>query len=193
MSVDAVVVLANLMDASGNLNDETTSRVVTAISELYKSEAKNLVTCGWAYREDSDICVADAMADFAERLGVNRSRIIAETNSRDTVGDAVFSKLNVAVPNRWSRIIVVTSDYHTDRTGTVFRFVYGPSFEIDVRSAPSFFTQEMTDAEARSLQAFWDTFAGIHPGDDDAIFDRLSERHPFYNGNIYPRVSRLRR
>jgi len=182
---DAIIVLAHLMDEFGNLNNETRSRLSTAYDLLMTGEAPFIVPCGWAYREDSNICIADAMATHAERImGIPEGMIITETASRDTVGDAVFTKRNLANPRNWRNIVVVTSAYHAERTREIFSFVYG--WPVPVVPAPSDDTPESRAAEARSVAAFRRTFAGISPGDDAAIFERLATRHPFYNGDVYP-------
>jgi uncharacterized SAM-binding protein YcdF (DUF218 family) len=186
---DAVIVLANLMDAEGNLNDETRARIDVAIEAIEIGQAPLLVMCGWDYRDDSDICIADAMRRYAvEQCSVDASRVITEIASRDTVGDAVFTRRNFAATFGGPRILVATSHYHAARTLEIFTFVYGPSFHIDVASAGDPATHAQLTSEARSLDAFRATFAGVKPGDTDAIFERLRERHPFYNGDVYPRV-----
>jgi len=182
---DAIIVLANLMDPSGNLNDETLARLSKALDLLKAREASLVVPCGWAYRDDSDICVADAMATHAELvMDTPNAKIISEATSRDTVGDAVFTKRNLANPRNWKSVIVVTSAYHADRTREIFSFVYGRA--IDVVSAASDDTPALRASEKKSSEAFRATFSGVVPGDDAAIFERLISSHPFYNGEVYP-------
>lgn len=182
---DAIIVLANLMDPGGNLNGETLARLSKAFDLLKAGEASLVATCGWAYRDDSDICIADAMATHAELvMGIPKSKIISETTSRDTVGDAVFTKRNLANPRNWQSVIVVTSAYHADRTREIFSFVYGRM--IDVVSAASDDTPSLRASEAKSIGAFRATFSGVMPGDDAAIFERLTSSHPFYNCEVYP-------
>ncbi|MGF6569909.1 vancomycin permeability regulator SanA [Paraburkholderia sp. GAS333] len=186
---DAVIVLANLMDAEGNLNDETRARIDVAIEAIETGQAPLLVMCGWDYRDDSDICIADAMRSYAiEHRNVDASRVIVEIASRDTVGDAVFTRRNLAATFGGPRILVATSHYHAARTLEIFTFVYGPSFHIEITGAGDSATASQLTSEARSLDAFRTTFAGVKPGDTDAIFERLRERHPFYNGDVYPRA-----
>lgn len=184
---DAIIVLAHLMDRDGTLNAETAARLERACELLKAGRAPILVPCGWAYRDDSDICIADAMAAHAIReFGIDASQIITETMSRDTVGDAVFTKRNLANPRGWKSIAVVTSRYHAHRTREIFSFVYGR--RIEVLHAPIDDNAEIYAAEVRSKEAFYSTFSGITAGDDDAIFQRLRERHPFYNGDVHPKL-----
>ena len=182
---NAVIVLGNLMDASGRLNTETRARVETAVHEMRGRNAPMLVTCGWAYRDDSTRCIADAMRDHAIQMGIPAEAVHAERAPRDTVGDAVFTLRNLALPRRWRRVVVVTSQYHTARTRSIFAFIYGPDIEIEVVSAPSADTPELQASEARSLEVFRSTFRDVDAGDAAAILTRLKQAHPFYNGAVY--------
>lgn len=183
---DAAIVLANLMDAQGRLNDETRSRMDRAIALYRAGDAPLIVTSGWDYRDDSDVAIAVAMRRYArEAHGVPESALIAETSARDTVGDAVFTKLHLALPHGWTRIAVVTSAYHGARSLEVFSFVYGPAFHVALRTAESADTPALREAEAQSIAAFHRTFDGVSPGDDAQILARLRARHPFYNGSVY--------
>jgi uncharacterized SAM-binding protein YcdF (DUF218 family) len=180
----AVIVLANLMSAEGILNAESRARMDMAIDAVKAGEAPFLVTCGWAYREDLNLPIAYAMRDYALAAGVLSDRIIVEKNSRDTVGDAVFTHRNLAIPRSWDSILVITSKYHTARTHKIFSFIYGKS--VVVRGAPADDTFTLHASELLSLASFRKTFIGIQPGDAEAIYKRLKLSHPFYNGKIYP-------
>jgi len=186
----AVIVLANLMDRQGNLNHETRARVSRAAQTIKEGVAALLVLCGWAYRHDSDICIADAMKRYAmEELQIPNSAIITEPASRDTVGDAVFTKRNLVAPLGWRQVLLVTSDYHLPRALAIFSFVYGPGITVEGMGAASADGERFGTSESQSMAAFRNTFDGISAGDDAAIFERLQARHPFYNGEIYPRIS----
>lgn len=186
---DAAIILSNLMDSQGNLNHESEARLQTGV-ELFKSgKVPLLVTCGWNYRPDSSLFIADAMRWRAiQHFGVPEEFVITETASRDTVGDAVFTKIKLAIPRRWKNLSVVTSAYHADRSRKIFEFIYGDDFNIAVVPAPSELSAELARSEQRSWSAFQETFAGVLPGDDVAILKSLEGKHPFYNGTIYPRI-----
>jgi len=185
----AIIVLANLMDKYGNLNDESRARMDTAVNAFKNEEASYIITTGWAYREDSDIPIAKAMRDYA----INKHKIFPESilcdiEARDTVGDAVFLKRNIISPRKWNKLLVITSDYHAARTKTIFEFVYGNKYSISVKSAPSNVGNNLEKEEQKSLQAFHNTFKNVYSDDDDVIFDCLRTKHPFYNGNIYQQI-----
>jgi len=186
---DAIIVLANLMDKNGVLNGETRSRVDLAVYALKHSYAPPLITCGWAYREDSDICIADAMKEYAiSSHDIEDAAILTEVRSRDTVGDAVFTKINHVIPLSWTTILFVTSDYHAARSRAIFSFVYGPSVIVDAAGAVCSGNEQLRNGEAASMNAFLSTFEGITAGDDKEIYRRLRERHLFYNGQVYLQI-----
>ena len=110
-------------------------------------------------------------------------------SSRDTVGDAYFTKVNLVVPRFWKKVLVVTSDYHVSRTQEIFSFIYGVDVDVMVYGAPMVaLNDDVERGELTSLKAFRDTFSGVLSGDDAAILMRLRERHPFYNGKAYAAI-----
>lgn len=175
----AVLVLANEMSGEGWPTAESRLRLEKAVEELSRHPHALLVTSGWGYRDDTDATLADAMAQAAIRdFDVPDGRILRLHASRDTVGDAVFFARAV----RPEKLIVVTSEYHRDRTHRIFRFVMGPDTDLTVIGVGNPGSEARQNAEANSLDAFHVTFEGIEPGDLDAIEEHLMTRHPFYNG-----------
>jgi len=183
---DAIIVLANLMDSDGNLNKISTARMEAAINAFQANEAPHIVTSGWDYRNEYPVPIAEAMRDYALQHGIPSEAIISDVNSRDTVGDAVFTKRNVVLPREWKRLLVITSDYHLPRTREIFTFVYGRDYEIAFRGVPALVPARSPEAEQASLQSFRTTFQGVAAGDDSAIWQRLIQNHPIYNGDIDP-------
>jgi uncharacterized SAM-binding protein YcdF (DUF218 family) len=187
----AIIVLANRMDTRGNPNAESRARADAAVDAYRNGEAPLIVACGWAYRKDSTMAIAEAIRRYViAHHGVPPDAVIAESDSRDTVGEAVFSKRNHAVPRGWKRLLVCTSAYHVDRARQIFDIVYGPRYSIEFRGVPSPCGVRLRASELRSVEVFRSTFDGVAPGDDEAIFERLRQRHPYYNGSVYPRIRR---
>jgi len=189
IKADAVIVLANQMDKKGLLNFESIARANKAVELFNELKIPNIVTCGWAYRKDSEIKIADAFkAYIVNSLGVNSNKVIAELNSRDTVGDAYFTKINLALILNWRKLCVVTSDYHVARTQEIFNFIYGNNFLVEVFGASIIHDNSILNRELASTEAFRKTFSGISMGDDIRILECLRERHPYYNGQVYSRI-----
>ena len=190
MNYSAIIVLGHLMDRAGTLNDESSARMDVAIQAFQNQEANLIVTCGWPYREDSDLPIADAMKSFAILNGnVPENAIITEVNSRDTVGDAIFTKINVVDKNNWKNFLVVTSDYHCRRTQEIFAFIYGESYQIEVRPAATGKLDSLKNNELESTKVFRNTFKNVPQGDTAAIFERLIDQHPYYNGVVHPKIN----
>lgn len=185
---DCIIVLAHEMDIEGNLNPESVSRIELACNTYFNHPSATLITCGWDYRKDCSLLIAEVMKEYAVRLGVPAKKILTEIHSRDTVGDAFFIKINIAEPLHWKQIVVVTSDYHAARTERIFKFIYGPDYTINVIGAKVSDAVEKHLSEQASAAAFNLTFEHITEGDTRGIYERLSTRHPFYNGDIYPKI-----
>lgn len=188
MNFDAVIVLANEMDKDGVLNKESSLRASLAAKMVKDYKIPHVITCGWAYRADSDVKIADAFKSYIVKLGVSAGQILTEENSRDTVGDAVFTRLNLVEPLGLRKFYVVTSNYHVARTRKVFNFVYGSNFSLDVIGADVEFDDGFLSKETESEIAFDRTFCNVNIGDMAQIMETLRRNHPFYNGKIYPKI-----
>ena len=61
---------------------------------------------------------------------INPQNLLCENNSRDTVGDAIFSRINIVKKFNYKNIAVVTSQYHVKRANEIFNFIYGETADI---------------------------------------------------------------
>jgi hypothetical protein len=184
------------MDSQGNLNEESAARIDYAAA--YESERQSylIVLCGWAYREDSKLAIADAMYAY---LKLNHpslaSRTVCQRLSRDTVGDALFSRmyLDSALVETGYSVHVFTSDYHVKRTTEIFNFFFRGASEVSVFGAPGFTSPQACRKELDSLLAFRETFKDIPAGDVHRALATLCEKHPFYNGKSYTTPAEIAR
>ncbi|MFT6747853.1 MAG: hypothetical protein ACJAZ2_002210 [Glaciecola sp.] len=167
------------MDALGKLNEESKCRVSFACDHHFSNPDAVLLCSGSGFCNDSDICISNQMKKFAVGLGVDSSCIVTDTKSKDTVGDAFFTKVNVVAKQAWKNLLIVTTDYHVDRAEKIFNFIYGPSYTIKVIGC-SVQSNRTEALEKKSMNDFTQTFKGVKPGDDQAIEKRLISRHPFY-------------
>ena len=180
-----VVVLANEMDQDGTLNPETRGRLERGCALAVDLCASEVIFMGWAYRKDSALPISEAMQ--AEALRRNLCPGISlrcNRLSRDTVGDAIFSAAEFWPDLDRIDPVVVTSDYHGERTGQVFSTVWGRP--VPVFGAATGVGEQRSASEAQSLAAFRRTFDGVAPGDLPGFAARLIQAHPFYNGSAMP-------
>ena len=184
---DCLIVLANEMNKSGVLNKESLDRITLGISLFKKFKIKKLITCGWDYRKDSNLPISIAMKKVCLKNGILEDSIYTDLISRDTVGDAYFTKVNFVEKNNWINILIVTSDYHADRTKEIFEFIYGSDYNIKVmKSKTDIYTNKKS--ELNSLYSFRKTFKDIKRGDNKSIYYTLINKHPFYNGDKYSKI-----
>lgn len=186
----AIIVLANEMDVNGNLNDESKHRADLVCQVLKSDPATPVIASGWAYRDDSNLPIANAVAQYLVSVhNLDSRKILREVRPRDTVGDAVFCRALLGGSVESGEVSVLTSDYHANRAKAIFEFVFGRDFEIQVHSSHTSYSASKSRTEQRSMQAFLQTFDGLSAGDFVNIADRLVSAHPFYNGEIYPKVA----
>ena len=184
---ECYVVLGHLMNATGELNDESKKRVLK-LSEYVKDKENQLIFfCGWDYRDDSNIKLAQALNDFFIKQITHKHEIILSDSSRDTVGDAVLLKYHFEEYFAHKKINVFTSDYHIGRAKKIFNFVFNQN-EILMHSAKVKTNKQNDIQEQKSIEAFENTFKDIRPGDINSIYKRLISSHPYYNGKIHSRV-----
>ena len=191
-----IIVLGHLINKDGSLNTESAQRVSLATQIEAETASQALILCGWDYRDDSDITISGAMKRHIEcKRPELASKLLIQPLSRDTVGDAFFSRILLQQINSANNpnIIVATSDYHAKRTLDIFNFIFhGYARRVDVRGSETDGDDNSRHLpELQSTMAFRKTFCGIAPGDVHAIRDAMACTHPFYNGSIYPKIGSL--
>jgi hypothetical protein len=87
------------------------------------------------------ILEAVAGARYLLRRGVPAARILVEAASYDTIGNAYFARLLHAAPRGFTRLLVVTSEFHIARTEASFRWIFslpgpGCAERLDFVSTP---------------------------------------------------------
>lgn len=80
-------------------------------------------------RNNRDFPIDESVASavYLLKCGVPRERILTETASFDTIGNAYFSRVIHVDPLGLTRLLVITSDFHLPRACAIFRWVYSLS------------------------------------------------------------------
>ena len=71
------------------------------------------------------ITEARAGAEYLVERGADPKRVLIESASYDTIGNAYFSRVMHAIPRQFRRALVITSAFHMARTEAAFRWIYG--------------------------------------------------------------------
>ncbi|MBI63690.1 MAG: hypothetical protein CL778_00210 [Chloroflexi bacterium] len=188
---DAIIILSNLMDGESNLNLESKNRANLAF-EIWNQQncIPKLITMGWAYRNDTNVPISKSMANYlVNKLNVPKEQILSDVLSRDTVGDAFFSRYNYEKFFLKKKIIIITSDYHEKRAHSIFKFIYGENYKIHFSVIETDLKKSKQKDERDSLDQFSNTFNGIKSGDMNKIQNILLQNHPLYNGTINPQMT----
>lgn len=133
MNYDVVIVLGFDVREDGSLPEEGRSRVRAAATLLKGQRGKNLLLSGrvaHVHKYQPAKTEAEAMADYAMAIGIPDKNITLEDKSRSTYENALFTK-EIAKANNWTKIAVVTSQFHAQRAEYLFQKVYGESYQIN--------------------------------------------------------------
>ena len=98
------------------------------------------------------------------------------------------SSKKIVLPSKVKRLYIVTSNYHVDRAKFIFNHFYAPSIETTVISADNHLEgHEKYIEEQKSLASFVNTFKNVDFSNDEEVFQALVGKHPYYNGEIFPK------
>ncbi|MCH9853065.1 MAG: YdcF family protein [Alphaproteobacteria bacterium] len=186
MLYDIAIVLGHEIDVQGMPDAQTKARLDKAAHLYYNGLTTRIMVMGWAYRDDTSISLAQGMKNYlisTHNLSDDDTdnAVIANEESRDTVGDAFFSRqIYDKMQSQNRAIAVITSDYHTARAKIIFDFIYGDGYQIHVIGTISGIIEAQQQAEQASLMAFYETFKQAHKGDLQSISAALHRLHPLY-------------
>ena len=175
---DAIIVLAGGISKTRELSKNSQERVKKGV-ELFKQKKAPILIMSGTRNE------AQAMRDYTQTLGIPGKNILLEEKSRDTIGNAYFTKVQYLKPRNFKKFIIVTSDYHIPRVQYIFRKVLGSKFEINFEGVVSNISPEnksfnnANEKISLLMTKFW--VWNIKDGDDEKILEKLYQL-PEYGG-----------
>ncbi|MFH1802333.1 MAG: ElyC/SanA/YdcF family protein [archaeon] len=203
MKPEVIIVLG--VDApGGKISKEMKSRVDEAL-KIYKGNkgCKILMAGGFSLRykgTDPGFRESQVMREYAIRQGVNKGDVLTEESSRDTLGNAYFTKPLVK-KRLWKRIAIVTSDFHIGKARFMFDLVYGDGYDFEFCSVDSGLSMgemmEREENEKSSVRAAKDIVVAesIRKGEDEKVggllrkfYKSVSEGKQMYRLRAHGRV-----
>jgi uncharacterized SAM-binding protein YcdF (DUF218 family) len=190
---DAIIVLAGGINPDGSLPDMPKERIDGALRHFHNKESSVLIMSGrygfwldWK-KEIPTRTEAEAMKEYAVSLGVPTEAILLEEKSKDTLGNAYFTKVDILEPNNWKSVLIVTSDFHYERTRYIFDLVLGDGYDTEyevTKTNVPFLKMEALKAQEVATIAILKTIIGnTQRGGTEAIASILSTKHPGYSKN----------
>ena len=152
---DVILTLGNGLTEEWKLPDIVNSRL-KKIADLYFQKASSkIIVCGrWSINWDikgikPPTTEAEEMKKVLLNLNVPDKDIIKEELSKDTIGNAYFSKVKIIKPYNFKTILVVCSDFHLKRAQFLFQKIFGNEYSIDFLTTP---TESGNDPEFMQLE-----------------------------------------
>ncbi len=200
MKADAIMILGGGISQDGTLKQTTINRLEKGLELFNQEVAENIILSG-KYSSDLDYTPvtteARAMARYLEEKGVPADKIYLEEESKDTIGNAYFTKIKILEPKNWRNIVVVTSDFHIPRAKYIFRKVLGDGYKVTFVGAPTGFSYEkledLLEEERRVFNLIKSWIDDIPDGDDEAFKKFIFNVHPAYAHHEVVKTSQNRR
>ncbi|HET8549655.1 MAG TPA: YdcF family protein [Bryobacteraceae bacterium] len=129
-SFDAVVIPAGGLEPDGSLPPWVVPRLDRALALASATRYVITLSAGTFHKplvrnaSNAPVFESAAAARYLIDRGFPGERLLTETSSYDTVGNAYFCRVIHADPQRLSRLLIVTSAFHMPRTEAVFRWVF---------------------------------------------------------------------
>ena len=140
---DAIIVLSGGLTPEGVPNPWVAARLDTAISVFDECDNCWLVLNSRCTPHKLPIVTASghvvdesvAAAKYVvERYGVDSSRILLDSWSVDTIGNAYFFLMNHIVPLELRNVLVITSSFHVNRARIIFEHIFGLHTQWTIQS-----------------------------------------------------------
>lgn len=121
------------------------------------------------------------MANYLVKKGVPKSKILKESWSFDTIGNAYAALLHHAIPKNLRNFLIITSDFHMPRTKSIFKKVFS-LYPLDIFKLEFLETESkisISEKEKQSLKNWEERSKNIHTLCD--MHDFIHQEHNAYN------------
>ena len=138
MAYDVIVVLGGGINGDGSLPDLTRYRVETGVELYQRYVAPYLLMSGSRPLNSShETTEASLMKNHADDLGAYRMHVLLEQKSTSTETNAECTKRDILEPRDWKKLVLITSDFHIERAGEIFKAILGKGYKINPIGAPN--------------------------------------------------------
>ncbi len=133
--MSTIVILGAGITKKGNLPEIAKGRVEKGFSISKKNKRANILLCGkysFLYPKNKlpPRTEAEAMKEYLLKLGAPKEKVYLEKKSKDTVGNAYYSKKLYFIPKGEKRAFIVTSEFHLERVKFIFKKIFGKKYQL---------------------------------------------------------------
>lgn len=183
--IDAIVVLGGGITADGILSPATRERLDYLLKKGKTLLQAPIILSGrWSgfAKAKPHTTEAQEMKRHLTRHGIGARQIILESESLDTISNAVFVRRIVDRRRYWKKILLITSNWHMKRAVWIFRRIFGKNYQIIPLSAMSGKeVKEQRKGYENYLLVVAQRFLRDIPAGSKELIELLRAEHPFYS------------
>ncbi|MBU4331762.1 YdcF family protein [Patescibacteria group bacterium] len=178
-----IVVLGGGINIKNQLPQQVKKRLNKATEIFKKHKKANILVCGkhsFLYPKDKAPLKieAEAMRDYLLTLGLPPKRIYLEIKSQDTIGNAYYAKKLYFIPRKEKSALVITSQFHLERTKFIFKKIFGTRYQLKfVSIRPSTKNKDAEKVAERQKELLAKT--------KELLSGMKSGNHNFLKGKLY--------
>lgn len=195
---DVILTLGNGLTKDWELPDFVISRLKQVADLYFQKTSGKIIVCGrWSINWDlrnikPPTTEAEEMRKVLLSLGVSDKNILKEEWSKDTIGNAYFSKIKIIKPYQLRSLLIVCSDFHLKRVQFLFQKILGSEYQMDFLATPTESGKDpefmqMEDGVLDRQKKFLGT---MQDGDDSFLQTRLYD-DPYYKEKRSEKVARV--
>lgn len=141
--MEAIILLSYITNPDGTLMEIGKERADAALELLAKNKYGKIIVSGSTsgFEKEKLVTEADAIKEYIIERGIDENLIIKEEESKDTIGNAIFTK-KIIDKEKMRNITVITSDFHFERAKYVFDFIFGGEYNLQYEESK---TKSITD------------------------------------------------
>ncbi len=134
-SIDVIIILGKGVASDGSIPKIVQRQITTAI-QLSNDKRIPIILSGkhWGLERNPAIKYTEAagMKKYALQHGANRTRLLIEDQSHDTIGNAIFSRV-IIDQHDWHNILVFATNWHLPRVKYIFKKIYPTNYKLSYR------------------------------------------------------------
>ncbi|MFA5994829.1 MAG: YdcF family protein [Patescibacteria group bacterium] len=136
MLLDAIIILGKGVEPNGLPPPTVQREINVALRYVDKNPATKILFSGkhWGLLRGKHIPIeAENMKQYALQQGALANQLYTETNSLDTISNAIFSKI-IVDEQRWNKLLIVATNTHLPRVRYIFKHVFANNYQLYFKS-----------------------------------------------------------